>query len=76
MKYALIGCGRIAINHLRGVAASNLEVIAMCDLVEENIDSLVERAGFSGSFDKYTDYKMMLKKKLIKNINKHDNENQ
>lgn len=62
MKYALIGCGRIAINHLRAAVSNNLEVVALCDIVEKNIDSLVERASFSGSFDKYTDYKEMLKK--------------
>ena len=37
MKYALIGCGRIATNHVKAVVNNNLEFIAVCDLLPEAI---------------------------------------
>ena len=40
MKYALIGCGRIAVNHVKAVNNNNLEFVAACDVVPENIDIL------------------------------------
>lgn len=32
MKYALIGCGRIAVNHIKAVVNNNLDMVAACDL--------------------------------------------
>ena len=40
MKYALIGCGRIAVNHVKAVNNNKLEFVAACDIVPENIDIL------------------------------------
>lgn len=36
MRYALIGCGMISPNHVRAALANDLEIVALCDLVEEN----------------------------------------
>ena len=36
MKYALIGCGMICANHIRAALETGLEIVALCDLVEEN----------------------------------------
>ena len=33
MKYALVGCGRIATNHVKAVLNNNLEFVAVCDAV-------------------------------------------
>lgn len=33
MKYALIGCGRIATNHIKAVLNNRLELVAVCDIV-------------------------------------------
>ena len=41
MKYALIGCGRIATNHVKAVVNNHLEFAAACDIVEENIENLL-----------------------------------
>ena len=30
MKYALIGCGRIAPNHIKAALSNNLEIVALC----------------------------------------------
>ena len=38
MKYALIGYGMICANHTRAALETGLEIVALCDLVEENRD--------------------------------------
>lgn len=60
MKYALIGCGRIAINHLKAAISNELDIVAFCDLKIENIKLLFEKVGFSTNVSLYTDYKKML----------------
>ena len=32
MKFALIGCGRIAASHLKAALENHLEIAALCDL--------------------------------------------
>lgn len=62
MKYALIGCGRIAINHVRAVINNKLEFVAACDMELEKIDVLFKKVGFENdmSVKCYTDYKKMI----------------
>ena len=60
MKYALIGCGRIAVNHIKAVVNNGLELVAVCDLVPEHIDLLFEKTGYTGTPSRYTDYREML----------------
>lgn len=61
MKYALIGCGRIAINHLYAVKKTGLELVAICDIIPEKMDQILDKAELSqDSCEKYTDYKQML----------------
>ena len=62
MKYALIGCGRIATNHVKAAVNKNLEFIAVCDLIPEAIENLLNKHGLENneSVFKYTDYKTML----------------
>lgn len=62
MKYALIGCGRIAINHIKAVVNNQLDFVAACDLVLDNIDVLFKKADSKciNNVDKYTDYKIMI----------------
>lgn len=62
MKYALIGCGRIAVNHVKAVANNNLEFVAMCDVDDSKFDVMLEKAGM-GDFpetERYADYQQML----------------
>lgn len=62
MKYALIGCGRIATNHVKAVLNNGLEFTAACDIEPENIESLLARHGLEGNstIARYTDYRKML----------------
>lgn len=62
MKYALIGCGRIAVNHVKAVANNNLEFVAMCDVDDSKFDIMLDKAGARDFADvaRYADYKHML----------------
>lgn len=60
MKYALIGCGRIAVNHIKAIENNNLDVVALCDVNSEHVDILVDKTGFDQDFLKYSDYKQMI----------------
>ena len=62
MKYALIGCGRIATNHVKAVLNNDLEFVAACDLLPEAIENLLAKHGLEKdeSIQRYTDYKKML----------------
>ena len=62
MKYALIGCGRIATNHVKAAVNNNLEFVAVCDVDEEHMDSLLSKHDLQNdvSIKRYTDYKKMI----------------
>ncbi len=63
MKYALIGCGRISPNHIAAALKNNLEICAVCDIKEENMEALLTKFEL-GSFciERYTNYKEMIEK--------------
>ncbi len=60
MKYALIGCGRIAVNHIKAAVNNDLELVAVCDVVPEHIDVLFEKTGYDKPVERYEDYKRMI----------------
>ena len=62
MKYALIGCGRIATNHVKAVVNNGLEFVAACDIVPEKIEQLLAKHGLESdaSIARYADYRAML----------------
>ena len=64
MKYALIGCGRISTNHIKAAVnnSSKLELSAVCDIVPERMQQLLEKHGLENddSIKRYTDYKVMI----------------
>lgn len=62
MKYALIGCGRIATNHVKAVLNNKLEFIAACDVELDNIESLLKKHNLEKdtSIARYSDYKKMI----------------
>ena len=35
LRYALIGCGRISVNHIEAARSNKLDFVAMCDIVPE-----------------------------------------
>ncbi len=62
MKYALIGCGRIAVNHMKAAINNNLEIVAVCDIREEKMEELLAKYGLEkdASIKRYTDYQKMI----------------
>lgn len=63
MKYALVGCGRIAVNHMKAALNNSLEIVAVCDVLPEKMDVILEKYDLQGNNDikKYTDYKEMIR---------------
>ncbi len=60
MYYALIGCGRIAVNHIKAAINNQLEIVAVCDVDLKQIDILFEKTNYTGNPDRYEDYKEMI----------------
>lgn len=62
MKFALIGVGRISMNHIAAVmkCRGKLEFVAACDLVESSIAERLEQANCKAKVAHYTDYKKMI----------------
>ena len=62
MKYALIGCGRIAVNHIKAVRNNHLELVAVCDILPEKMETLLAKYDLQNdvSIARYTDYKKLL----------------
>ena len=62
MRYALIGCGRIARNHMIAAHNNSLELAAMCDLIPDKMNTLLDASAFAGAAPRfYTDYHRMLR---------------
>ncbi len=64
LHYALIGCGRIATNHIKAVLNNKeqLNFVAVCDLEESAMENLLAKHGLEKdpSIARYTDYKQMV----------------
>ncbi|MFG6332340.1 MAG: Gfo/Idh/MocA family oxidoreductase [Lachnospiraceae bacterium] len=62
MKYALIGCGRIATNHIKAVLNNHLEFAAVCDADPDHMEALLAKHGLEKdqSIARYTDYRRMI----------------
>lgn len=62
MKYALIGCGRIAVNHIKAALNNQLEIVAVCDVLPEKMETLLTKYALAGSasIKRYTNYRQML----------------
>ena len=61
MKYALIGCGRISVNHIAAAIRNELEIVGVCDLNSKKAEELI--AKFDCETDVYNDYLKMIKEK-------------
>ena len=62
MKYALIGCGRIATNHMKAAVNNQLEISAVCEVVPEHMEVLLAKHELQNDMSilRYTDYKSMI----------------
>lgn len=62
MRYALIGCGRIAPNHITAAKENHLEIAALCDLMQDKAAALIKDYDLSDSVRIFTDYDEMFEK--------------
>lgn len=62
MKYALIGCGRIATNHMKAAVNNELEIAAVCDVLPEKMEALLAKHELEKdeTIRRFTDYKEMI----------------
>jgi UDP-N-acetyl-2-amino-2-deoxyglucuronate dehydrogenase len=60
LKYAIIGCGRISPNHIAAALENNLEIIALCDIDESKMDTMIQNVKLPADIKRYTDYNEML----------------
>lgn len=44
MRYALVGCGRVAPSHINAAARNGFDILAVCDIDDEHIDDMFSRA--------------------------------
>ena len=62
MKYALIGCGRISVNHIAAAQANNLEIVALCDVLPAVMQEKAKQFNLPATVAFYTDYREMIAK--------------
>ena len=62
MKYALIGCGRIAVNHIKAAVNNKLDIVAVCDPIPEAMENLLAKYRLEKDeiIHRYSDYKEMI----------------
>lgn len=67
LKYALIGCGRIATNHMKAAINNKLNIVAVCDVLPKKMEELLEKHELekNNEIKKYTDYCKMIEENDI-----------
>lgn len=67
VRYALIGCGRIATNHVTAVINNHLKFTAICDIDPLQMERLLKKHGLEkdNSIKRYTDYRKMIEENTL-----------
>lgn len=62
MRYSLIGCGRIAKNHIKAAISNGLDIVAVCDILPNQMDNLLQVFNIQDDLDikRYTDFEKLL----------------
>lgn len=62
MRYVIIGCGRISTNHIKAAIHNKLEIVSVCDINPNHIESILQKNGLAGvsSIAHYSDYHKMI----------------
>lgn len=59
MKYALIGCGRIAVNHIKAAVNNGFDIVGLCDVDSDKFEILADKTGLDLAkmhlYDSYID---------------------
>jgi len=64
MRYALIGCGRISTNHIKAALNNKLEIVGVCDLLQEHMQQLLIKHDLENNIQikKYTNYHELIER--------------
>ncbi len=62
MRYALIGCGRISVNHIQAALNNKLDIVGICDIIPERMKEKKELFPDIKDVKEYTDYVEMIEK--------------
>lgn len=70
INYALIGCGRISLNHIAAALSNKdkLEIVAICDIDQERIEIIKKEFNLNENVKCYNDYHEMLKNEELQLI--------
>lgn len=70
IKYALIGCGRISLNHIAAALSNKdkLEIVAICDIDKDRIEIIKKEFNLNENIKCYNDYHEMLKNEKLQLI--------
>lgn len=60
MRFALIGCGRISPNHIVAAKNNELEIVAICDVIESAMKDKLLKFTLPSSVKCFTDYRQLL----------------
>ncbi len=60
LKYALIGCGRISPNHIAAALENGLDIVAICDILPENMQDKIKEFNLPDTVHTYTDFHELL----------------
>ena len=62
MKYGLIGCGRIAKNHIIAAVNNKLNIVAVCDILPEKMENILKNSNIEdiSKIKRYENYKQMI----------------
>lgn len=61
MRYALIGAGRVSVNHIAAVKTfSEFEFVGICDIIPLQIDIALKKANYLDFVKSYSDYKQLI----------------
>lgn len=61
LKYAIIGCGRISLNHIAAALENKLDIVALCDIDESKMVTTIQNFSLPVDTRKYVEYKEMIK---------------
>lgn len=61
MNYALIGCGRISVNHIKAALTNDFNIVALCDIIPERMEEIISKFKLEESnVKRYLDYHKMI----------------
>ncbi len=68
MRYGIIGCGRIAPNHIEAAKNCGVDIVAICDIVKDRMVDIAGKFGLSEKVQLYEDYQQMLEQEALELI--------